>query len=214
MNAQRRVALLIVGGVALAAFVVLAALVAADADGVVRVDRSWHESLRGFGLDHPGWLATMRAITHLGDTVTVLVVDLILFAVCLRQRRLRLAVAVAVLGLGGWAARILVRDLVARPRPVDPLWPAEGWSFPSGHTTNATLMFILVVAVVWPLIGRGARWLLLVGAAGGALAVGLSRVAGGVHWPSDVLGGWTLAVALGCLVGAALGWPRRGAATS
>jgi undecaprenyl-diphosphatase len=206
--ARGRVVLATSAVLALAGFAVLVLYVTRDATAAPHVDQSWHDALRRLGIDHSAWLPTMRVITHFGDTATVLVVDVMLFIVCLYQRWRRLAIFVAMIGLGGWGLRILIRDLVGRPRPSDALWPADGSSFPSGHTTNATLMVALVVIVCWPLVRTGTRWAMVVGAVVYALAVGFSRSAGGVHWPSDVLAGWTLAAGYLCLVAVIFRWDR------
>jgi undecaprenyl-diphosphatase len=206
MDVRRRALLASGGVVALGAFIALAWWVTYSPAAVPRLDQSWHDALRAYGAAHPAWRSVTRAITHIGDTVTIVVVDVLLFVVCLVRRRRVVAALVAVVGLGGWALRIEVRDLVGRPRPTDPLWSADGDAFPSGHTTNASLMVALVVIVVWPLANTAARWALVAGALVVALAVGFSRVAGGVHWPTDVLGGWLLALAVLSLVAAAFPW--------
>jgi undecaprenyl-diphosphatase len=206
MDVRRRAVLAGGGLVALGAFTALAWWVTHGPAAVPRLDQSWHDTLRAYGAGHPAWRSVLRAITHIGDTVTIVVVDVLLFAFCLVQKRRIVAAFVAVVGLGGWAVRILVRDLAGRPRPTDPLWSADGDAFPSGHTTNASLMVVLVVIVAWPLANTAARWALVAGAVVVAGAVGFSRVAGGVHWPTDVLGGWLLALAVLGLVAAALPW--------
>ena len=206
MDVRRRALLAGGGVVALGAFTALAWWVTHGPTAVPRLDQSWHDTLRAYGAGHPASRSVMRAVTHVGDTVTIIVVDTLLFVVCLLRRRPIVAAFVAVVGLGGWAVRILVRDLAGRPRPTDPLWSADGDAFPSGHTTNASLMVALAVIVVWPLANTAARWAMVAGAVVVAGAVGFSRVAGGVHWPTDVLGGWLLALAMLGLVAAAFPW--------
>lgn len=78
-----------------------------------------------------------------------------------------------------------VKWLVQRPRPpiADRLEWVTSWSFPSSHSAG-TMMTCAALALLW---GRPAGWIAALLAAG---AIGWSRVALGVHWPSDVLAGW------------------------
>jgi membrane-associated phospholipid phosphatase len=209
VSGVRRIGLAGISLVAVAAFAVLTYVVTRGPGGP-EVDRSWHDALRAYAVAHPAWLSTWNAVTQVGASVIVFTVDAVLVIVCLVRRWWTLAAFVAFVGLAGWGLRILLRNAIERPRPVDPLWGADGASFPSGHTTNATLMALLVVIVCWPLARTmAARWALGAGAAVVALAVGFSRVAGGVHWPTDVVGGWLLAVGWLCLVAAVFpGRPR------
>ena len=168
---------------------------------VAGVDSTLHERLHALGAGHPAWLVAMHALTYLGDTVTVVCVDIAAVVVCLLRHRRRTAVLVAVTGLLVWGVRVLVMNLIARPRPLDKFWSADGYAFPSGHTTNSAAMLALALVALWPYLRTRLR---RVGASAGAailaLAVGASRLAGGVHWPTDVLGGWLLSAALVTLV--------------
>jgi membrane-associated phospholipid phosphatase len=190
---------LVLSGLALVAamcFGVLAVLVTRQSGLIARFDLAMHQSLRTYGLTHPTWLMAMRAITHLGDTAAIAAFDATALAVCLWRGRRSTAMFVAVVGIGVWSSRLLVRALVGRARPVDALWPADGLSFPSGHTANFAATAAIVVVVCWPLFHRAGRIALVTAAVIGALLVGVSRIAGGVHWPSDVVGGLLLAGAL------------------
>jgi undecaprenyl-diphosphatase len=196
---KRRAAL---AGIALISFAGLAALALTakdDTSMVSRHDVMWHEVLRAYAVTHPAWLSSWRVVTHLGDTITVVVIELALVGLCAIGGRRRTAIFVAVVGFAAWAARIGIRDLTSRPRPVDALWPETGFSFPSGHTTNAAVAAGLAVIVLWPISRPPTRAAVLAVAMAYAVSVGFSRAAGGVHWPSDVLGGLLLASGVLCM---------------
>jgi undecaprenyl-diphosphatase len=80
-----------------------------------------------------------------------------------------------------WTARI-------RPDPHGHLVPVESFAFPSGHSANATMVW-LSLALLLATPGRG-RTVAVWAAVWIAIAVGASRTMLGVHWPSDVIGGW------------------------
>jgi undecaprenyl-diphosphatase len=88
-----------------------------------------------------------------------------------------------------------LKAAVDRPRPVwpDPVDSARQAAFPSGHAMTATVVCGLLL---WLLhrhgAGRAPRSAALALAAVSVLGVGVTRVWLGVHWPSDVLGGWLL----------------------
>ncbi|MFJ5219733.1 phosphatase PAP2 family protein [Streptomyces sp. NPDC088354] len=110
-----------------------------------------------------------------------------------RQRALAAAAALLCLA-AGQAARYAVRDLAARPRPGVQDWAthASGYAFPSGHTATSAVIAGLLVTAVLTRRSRGRAWF-AAAALCWAAAVGLSRVYLGVHWFSDVIGGWLFA---------------------
>jgi undecaprenyl-diphosphatase len=73
---------------------------------------------------------------------------------------------------------------------------ASGWAFPSDHATCATAVYgalgYLVSATRESWLQQLSIWAAAVFA---SLMIGISRVYLGVHWPTDVIGGWTIAVA-------------------
>lgn len=158
---------------------------------------AWVLDHRLVWLDH-----VMEVVTWLGSNA-VLIPVLLLSGLALRRLRgswLPL-VSIAVVYGSALLLRALVGELVHRPRPatVDWLSGAHGWSFPSGHTLQATAGYgILLVLLA---VGRSPRVKVALSATA-ALAVALvavSRVYLGMHWPTDVLGSVSLGVALLCL---------------
>lgn len=98
-------------------------------------------------------------------------------------------------GLGGLVVRGL-KAVFGRERPLDAVVEATGWSFPSGHAFGAMVFYGLLVALVWHATRR--RDVRVAAVVAGALvvgAVGLSRVALGVHFLSDVAAGWAAGAA-------------------
>jgi len=203
----------IVGLAAAGTFVLLLVLVLAM--GGLPADEPVTRFVQGLGLPVEAW----TGITSLGGGSVLLPVGIGLGVAALATGRYRLTLVVAVILLGGTLFTEVTKVLVARPRPPwDHLVDASGLSFPSGHSLNSAATYGLLAVVAWrterlpPLVRRLAvvAGLLL------PFAIGLSRVALGVHYPSDVLGGWSggLAfVAAGALLIAAPGamsWTRPG----
>ena len=84
-------------------------------------------------------------------------------------------------------------------------------SFPSGHALNSTLFYLALALVLAPLLKqRSAKWGLYGFALISSLVIGLSRIALGVHWPSDVLASWIIAYGWLALwaIAAKHYWPR------
>jgi len=108
--------------------------------------------------------------------------------------------------LVAWGAANLAKLAVERARPVvqDAVTQAPGYSFPSGHATNATAVAAAAVILLWPLLGRRGRSLAVAAAVVLVLVTGADRVLLGVHYPSDVVGGVLLAAAL--VAGSAIGY--------
>ena len=114
-----------------------------------------------------------------------------------RRGHVRLAIFLVVTALGGGLLDTVVKETVDRARPslVDPVATAHGKSFPSGHAMSSTFVYGALVLVFLPVIGRRYRPLVVGGAVLLVLAIGFSRLALGVHYISDVLGGFVLGLA-------------------
>jgi undecaprenyl-diphosphatase len=184
------------GGAAVA-FLALALAVLAHFRPLLRFDAALSDAALRAALDHPLWRSFMGAVTLTGGTGVLGPIAAVGCLILLWRRRLRAAVFVAVTLPVTLEIRLLLVNAINRPRPEHRLAAAAGWSFPSGHTTASAAAALIAVLVCWSLARR--RWIRVVVAclaAGWTLAVGISRVALVVHWPSDVVGGWLLVLAV------------------
>lgn len=158
----------------------------------------------------------VRDVTALGGTAVVVILTVVsVLAFLFHKKRLHALVMAGVM-LAAWASSDLTKMFYGRPRP--DLVPHDAYvysaSFPSGHSTMSTAAFLTLAMLIASLEPRRrSKALAYVLAALVVVGVGFSRVYLGVHWPSDVLGGWCLG-ALWALVGwivlRALHAPTRG----
>ena len=144
------------------------------------------------GLRHPILTTLMLGVTFLGSGNALFPLAVLIGAV-LWRRGPRWTGYYLLAAMAGWALSSSLKALFARPRPriVPHLDGAGWWSFPSGHTMESTVVLGLgILLLTEALPNRTAvRWIQAIGLALLA-AIGLSRVYLGVHYPSDVLGGW------------------------
>jgi membrane-associated phospholipid phosphatase len=108
----------------------------------------------------------------------------------------------------------LLKELFGRVRPdfVNGGARLESLSFPSGHSSGVATLVTVTLVLVWPLLGRAGRRASLAVGVALVLLVGLTRMWLGVHFLSDVLGGWALGVAWTLTVALVFGALRGGRA--
>lgn len=160
-------------------------------------DRALVEELHDVVRDHPWTVTPLEIVSFLGKPIWFYI---LVGGVCVylwTRRRVRLIIYLVVTGLVGGAIDTAVKVLVSRPRPEleDPVATAFGKSFPSGHTFTATVVYGALLLVFLPVFGRRAKILVTGAYVVLVSAIAFSRLALGVHFLSDVLGGAVLGAA-------------------
>jgi undecaprenyl-diphosphatase len=196
-----------VSALLLVPFALLTLLVLGSWPPLYRLDAAVADALHEYALAHPGWVRLMTVWTNVFAPnplrLAIVAVAGWLFWTGTRGRAWWAATTMVVGGLLGPLLKLLVGR--GRPDPPDPVASAVGYAFPSGHALNATLAAGVLLLVFLPYAdGRpAARWTLYVAAGLLAGLTGFSRLALGVHWVSDVIGGWLLGAATATATSAA-----------
>jgi undecaprenyl-diphosphatase len=144
-----------------------------------------------------GVVALLQAVSFTGKPIFLVFAIGIPGVWVLRHGGTKLAIFLAVTCLGGGVVDTIVKVAVGRPRPEvdEPIVEAFGNSFPSGHSMQAVVCYGALLLVFLPLIDGRTRHLSIGAYVGLVIAIGVSRLALGVHFISDVLGGYVLGAA-------------------
>ena len=179
-NASRAVLALFL----VAAFLAFAAIGGPSSgwDGAVA---AWFAQLRVMSPNVERWAA---AITTIGGAPVTLGFALFVTLWLLARRMLRTALLLAATVLIARLMSDLLKDLIGRPRPHVEHLPAS-LAFPSGHAANSLTTYLAIALFVAPPRYRRPA---ILAALAITIVVGITRVVLGVHWASDVFGGWTL----------------------
>ena len=152
--------------------------------------------INGLIAGHATAVAVVKAVTWLGSggvlwTATGAATVLLAF-----RRRWRLAVYPLVAGAGSVVLDPVLKSLVGRLRPVvaHPVAHGQGNSFPSGHSLGSIVCYGALFLVFLPAVRDRWRRAFAAGTVALITLIGISRILLGVHYISDVLGGWALGI--------------------
>ncbi|WP_370188538.1 phosphatase PAP2 family protein [Aeromicrobium sp.] len=173
----------------------LAFLVGTDAAWLQDVDDGVAREAFDVSVARPWLVEVLEVLAVVLSNVGVGIVLALLAGTALARREWRIATWITLSGVVGIGGNALVKLVFQRPRPAweEPIHEIVGYSFPSGHSAGAGVLFTVLALLTIVLTGRGWRrrllitlWVLL------ALVTAADRVLLGVHYLSDVTAGLTL----------------------
>jgi membrane-associated phospholipid phosphatase len=185
----------------------LIVLVVGRSPGLRRFDQGIEERAHAYVVARPALEEALRvgsvALHPRVMWALVAVTALVLWRRGKRRHALWAVVTIAV----GASLDTPLKELISRGRPafIDPVAIAPGYSFPSGHALNTMVVGASAIVLGWRAT-RGRPWrraVLVAAAAALVLATGFDRVGLGVHYVSDVVGGWLIGLAVVCITTAA-----------
>jgi membrane-associated phospholipid phosphatase len=164
---------------------------------LVRLDTSAARHLHEWVRHSPQVVTDLKILTFFGSPIWFYVIVTPAVVWVWRSGHRRLAVFLLVTVLGGGVLDTIVKEVVSRARPslVDPVATAHGKSFPSGHAMSSTFTYGALLLVFLPVIRPRYRPAAVGGAVVLVVAICFSRLALGVHFITDVVGGVVLGLA-------------------
>jgi len=153
-------------------------------------DQTVGESVRS--LKHHALDLTAKGFDILGSTVGFAALALVLIIIFLISRKGRDALFLLLAAAGAWGLNTIAKTFFARPRPeLEALFEADGFSYPSG---NATIGFALIAMAAYIMISRvkapAAKTIIFAIAFILIGGIGVFRIYAGVHYPTDIIGGY------------------------
>lgn len=182
--------------VLLGPFALLAIFVAGSFTPLHDLDAAISNAAHVWAVGHPAVVETMEVWSLVFSPMALRAAALVLIIWLFRRHAVRVAWWVIATMTAGGVVAALLKLLVERDRPsfLDPVARAAGYSFPSGHAANAALTCGVFLLMLLP----HGRWrpALWTGAVVITAVTGLARIGLGVHYASDVVGGWMLGLAV------------------
>lgn len=177
---------------------------------ILRAFRQPGDLARGVG---PGWLPEVaRDVTALGSAAVLTLMVLLVLGFLLLRRQYGAALFVFVASLGGWLLSDGLKEVFGRERPdvVPHLMEESSASFPSGHSMVSSVIYLTLGSLLGQIVARRREKIYFVHAAMLlTFLIGLSRVYLGVHYPTDVLAGWSAGTAWALLCWLTAWWLQR-----
>ena len=155
----------------------------------------------------PDWLFDfMQDVSSLGSVTVVIIITMLTSGFLIIKREYGSLKVILIAVIAGGTTDLLMKVIVSRQRPqvVTHLAAVDTFSFPSGHSVMSAVIYLSLLSIVFSLnLKRSIKIYFLYSALILIFLVGISRIYLGVHYPTDVLGGWALGLSW-CSVSAML----------
>jgi membrane-associated phospholipid phosphatase len=195
MTRPRTVLAVALASAALAATVIYAVMWVGyrqDWSWLHRVDWSLLSAAHDIAIKHPVWVRFWDGVSFALGPVPLRLLGVAIAVAALVRRNVRAALMLLACAPLSGLVTSAAKGLVNRPRPSTMLVAAPSTSFPSGHALEATSALLALLAFLLPMMSRWMGRVAIAATALNLLLVGIARVALNVHYPSDVMAGWSL----------------------
>lgn len=194
-ESKKQIRAVIIGGALLCFAYVAYQISAAEVLSFDTAIREWVYARR-----NPGLNRVLITITYLGNWQMVSLMGIFLLMV--KSTRMNMGIPFAVISLSSIVVYKAAKEIFQRPRPDFAVRLIEegGYSFPSGHSMNGLVCYGILIYLIRRYCKNRKLANVLTGLLGFLIiAIGRSRVYVGVHYPTDIIGGWSLGAAYLCI---------------
>lgn len=135
-----------------------------------------------------------KFITNLGGAYCIIIIS-ILCAIFIKNKKIAFAIPINL--ILSTMLNLMLKNIVERPRPIGyRLIDETGYSFPSGHSMISSAFYGLIIYFIWKNVkNTKLKYISCILLSLLILLIGISRIYLGVHYASDVIGGFTISIA-------------------
>ena len=137
----------------------------------------------------------VKIITHIGSAKIVIILTILLLLLFIKEMKNKVFVLADVIGAAG--LNVILKHIIQRDRPnIHRLIKETGYSFPSGHAMMSMAFYGMLIYFIYRYVKNPVKkWVLIILLTIILLTIGITRIYLGVHYPSDVIGGFLVSFA-------------------